>query len=164
MTRSCLLGWKIPMWLNALIYNAMIILALSSSYILSSGPLWKVRLLPFSGRHWLTHQEGATSCPYCCVSLEAFQRDIHRLQIDLYCLGQRVIPVSISSPAGLLQDSNYSLWSFPFLLSSSFVYFLILTKPTFIKLFYPSRLYLFCSRLNYFNLLQSHTISYTLLV
>lgn len=117
----------------------MIILALSPSCILSSGPHWAVMILPFSGRHWLTHQEGATSCPYCCVSLEAFQRDIHRLQIDLHCLGLHVIPMSISSPAGILQNFNYSLLRFCFLFSHfSFVlffYLLTLTKSTFTKLF-----------------------------
>lgn len=157
------------MWLNALIYNAMIILALSLSCVLSSGPYWKMRLLPFSGRHWLTHQEGATSCLYSCVSLEAFQRNIHRLQIDLHSLGQHVIPISVSSPVGLLQNSNYFLLSFPFLLSNScylvlFVYLLTLTKSTFTKLIYPSRPYLFSSLLNDFNWLLSHNISYMLLV
>lgn len=86
---------------KCLIYNAMIILALSPSCILSSGPSERWGYYPSQEGTDFLIKRGLLPV-HTAVSPEAFQRDIHRLQIDLHCLGQRqfqfqFLPMQVSS-------------------------------------------------------------------
>lgn len=85
--------------------------------------------------------------------------DIHRLQIDLHCRGQHVIPIPISSPAGLLRNSTYSLLSFSPLLFSSWFPFCLYICWLFDKI-YLYQAYGFIKALFIFQLFQEAYLNY----
>lgn len=77
-------------------------------------PPWAVRLLPSQeGTDLLIKGDYFLSILLCLPG--SLPTGHQHLQIDLYYLGQNVILIPVSSPVGLLQNSNYSCLSFPFL-------------------------------------------------